>query len=594
MTDKTKGTPTPAQAQAAGSTPAQGPQGVARGLTNYGDTGFSLFLRKAFIKGAGYTDDALSRPIIGIVNTGSSYNPCHGNAPQLIEAVKRGVMLAGGLPMDFPTISVHESFSQPTSMYLRNLMSMDTEEMIRAQPMDAVVLIGGCDKTVPAQLMGAASAGVPAIQLVTGSMLTGSHRGERVGACTDCRRYWGRYRAEEIDAEEIADVNNQLVASVGTCSVMGTASTMACLTEALGMMVAGGASAPAVTADRVRVAEHTGASAVALARSRLTPDRIITGKSIENALRVLLAIGGSTNGIVHLTAIAGRLGIDIDLAGLDRMSRETPVLVDLKPSGQHYMEDFHHAGGMPALLRELRPLLHLDALTVSGRTLGEELDDAPAPFPQDVIRSPAAPIYPVGGLAVLRGNLAPGGAIIKQSAANPALMEHEGRAVVFEDAEDMARRIDDDALDVTAQDILVLKRIGPTGAPGMPEAGYMPIPRKLARAGVKDMVRISDGRMSGTAAGTIVLHVTPEAAIGGPLAYVQNGDRIRLSVARREIALLVDDAELARRMAAAPVTRPTAERGYRKLFMQTVTQADQGVDFDFLRAGATRDTVPKP
>lgn len=590
MTDETKG-----------GKPGKGPfdsdsataQGVARGLTNYGDKGFSLFLRKAFIKGAGLSDDALARPIIGIVNTGSSYNPCHGNAPQLIEAVKRGVMLAGGLPMDFPTISVHESFSQPTSMYLRNLMSMDTEEMIRAQPMDAVVLIGGCDKTVPAQLMGAASAGVPAIQLVTGSMLTGSHRGERVGACTDCRRYWGRYRAEEIDAVEIADVNNQLVASVGTCSVMGTASTMACITEALGMMVTSGASAPAVTADRVRVAEHTGATAVAMAASRLTPDRILTGKSIENALRVLLAIGGSTNGIVHLTAIAGRLGIDIDLAGLDRISRETPVLVDLKPSGQHYMEDFHDAGGMPALLRELRPFLHLDVLTVSGRTLGEELDDAPPPFKQDVIRTAAAPIYPVGGLAVLRGNLAPGGAIIKQSAANPQLMEHEGRAVVFEDAEDMARRIDDDALDVTADDILVLKRIGPTGAPGMPEAGYMPIPKKLARAGVKDMVRISDGRMSGTAAGTIVLHVTPESAIGGPLAYVQNGDRIRLSVARREIALLVDDAELARRAAAQPITRPAADRGYRKLFLQSVTQADQGVDFDFLRAGVTHDTVPK-
>ncbi|NUA30924.1 dihydroxy-acid dehydratase [Cupriavidus basilensis] len=566
---------------------------MGKGLTNYGDKGFSLFLRKAFIKGAGYTDDALSRPVIGIVNTNSSYNPCHGNAPQLVEAVKRGVMLAGGLPVDFPTISVHESFSAPTSMYLRNLMSMDTEEMIRAQPMDAVVLIGGCDKTVPAQLMGAASAGVPAIQLVTGSMLTGSHRGERVGACTDCRRYWGRYRAEEIDAPEIADVNNQLVASVGTCSVMGTASTMACLTEALGMMVAGGASAPAVTADRVRVAERTGTTAVAMARSGLTPDRILTGRAIENAIRVLLAIGGSTNGIVHLTAIAGRLGIDIDLAGLDRMSRETPVLVDLKPSGQHYMEDFHAAGGMPALLRELRPLLHLDTLTVSGRTLGEELDAAPAPFAQEVIRPFDAPIYPVGGLAVLRGNLAPGGAIIKQSAADPVLMEHEGRAVVFEDAEDMALRIDDDALDVNADDILVLKRIGPTGAPGMPEAGYMPIPRKLARAGVKDMVRISDGRMSGTAAGTIVLHVTPEAAIGGPLAHVRNGDRIRLSVARREISLLIDDAELARRAAEHEVVRPTAERGYRKLFLATVTQADQGVDFDFLRAARTSETVPR-
>lgn len=577
---------------AASKKPDSPATGLRKGLTNYGDTGFSLFLRKAFIKGAGYTDDALSRPVIGIANTGSSYNPCHGNAPQLVEAVKRGVMLAGGLPVDFPTISVHESFSQPTSMYLRNLMSMDTEEMIRAQPMDAVVLIGGCDKTVPAQLMGAASAGVPAIQLVTGAMLTGSHRGERVGACTDCRRYWGRYRADEIDTEEIDDVNNQLVASVGTCSVMGTASTMACLAEALGIMVFGGASAPAVTADRMRVAEKTGATAVAMAASRLTPEKILTGKAFENALRVLLSVGGSTNGIVHLTAMAGRLGIDIDLAGVDRLSRDTPVLVDLKPSGQHYMEDFHKAGGMPALLRELRPLLHLDALTVSGRSLGEELDAAPPAFKQDVIRPFGSPIFPVGGLAVLRGNLAPGGAIIKQSAANPTLMEHEGRAVVFEDAEDMAHRIDCDDLDVTADDVLVLKRIGPTGGPGMPEAGYMPIPLKLARAGVKDMVRISDGRMSGTAAGTIVLHVTPEAAVGGPLAHVRTGDRIRLSVKHREITLLVSDEELARRASAHPVERPTGERGYRKLYMQSVTQADQGVDFDFLRAGETKEIVP--
>ncbi|ALM85171.1 IlvD/Edd family dehydratase [Bordetella sp. N] len=569
------------------------PKGMRKGLTSYGDEGFSLFLRKAFIKGAGYTDHALDRPVIGIVNTGSAYNPCHGNAPQLIEAVKRGVLMAGGLPMDFPTISVHESFSAPTSMYLRNLMSMDTEEAILAQPMDAVVMIGGCDKTVPAQLMGAASANVPAIELVTGSMLTSSHRGERVGACTDCRRYWGKYRAEEIDDEEIVDVNNRLVGSVGTCSVMGTASTMACITEALGMMVPGGASAPAVTADRVRVAEVTGTTAVQLARSKLTPDRIMTAKAFENALRVLLAIGGSTNGIIHLTAIAGRMGFEVDLPRVDAISRETPVLVDLKPSGQHYMEDFHKAGGMQALLRELRPLLHLDALTVTGRTLGEELDAAPAPFVQDVIRPFAQPIYPQGGIAVLKGNLAPGGAIIKQSAAAPALMEHEGRAVVFENAEDLAQRVDDPDLDVNADDILVLKMIGPKGAPGMPEAGYMPIPRKLAKAGVKDMVRISDGRMSGTAAGTIVLHVTPESAVGGPLAYVQSGDRIRLSVANREITLLVDDAELARRAAAQPREAPTAERGYRKLFLQSVTQADQGVDFDFLRAAAIRGKIPE-
>ena len=566
---------------------------MRKGLTSYGDQGFSLFLRKAFIKGAGFTDAALDRPVVGIADTGSDYNPCHGNTPQLIEAVRRGVMLAGGLPMRFPTISVHESFASPTSMYLRNLMSMDTEEMVRAQPMDAVVLIGGCDKTVPAQLMGAASAGIPTIQLITGSMLTGSHRGERVGACTDCRRYWAKYRAGEVDVEEIADVNNQLVASVGTCSVMGTASTMACIAEALGMTVPGGASPPAVTADRIRIAEQTGAQAVEMARTGLTIDKILTPDAFENAMRVLLAIGGSTNGIVHLAAIAGRVGLEIDMTALDRMGRETPVLLDLKPSGQHYMEDFHGAGGMATLLRELKPLMKLDALTVTGRTLGEELARAGQGFAQDVVRPLNDPIYPQGAIAVLKGNLAPGGAVIKQSAADPRLMEHEGRAVVFEGIEDLVNRIDSDDLEVTADDVLVLKSIGPKGAPGMPEAGYIPIPRKLARAGVKDIVRVSDGRMSGTAFGTIVLHVTPESAVGGPLAYVRTGDRIRLSVKDRHIGLLVTDEELARRTLESPVKVPNAERGYRKLFLQSVTQADQGVDFDFLRAAKMVGKTPR-
>jgi dihydroxy-acid dehydratase len=575
--------------------PASPPEetGFRKGLTSYGDQGFSLFLRKAFIKGAGYTDAALDRPVIAIANTGSAYNPCHGNAPQLIEAVKRGIMLAGGLPMDFPTISIHESFARPTSMFLRNLMSMDTEEMIRAQPMDAIVMIGGCDKTVPAQLMGAASAGIPAIQLITGSMLTGSHRSERVGACTDCRRYWGKFRAGEIDAQETADVNNQLVASVGTCSVMGTASTMACIAEALGMTIPGGASPPAVTADRIRIAEESGSRAVQMAKERLTIDQILTPAAFENAMRVLLAIGGSTNGIVHLAAIAGRVGLEIDMAALDRMGRETPVLLDLKPSGQHYMEDFHKAGGVVTLLRQLKPLLRLEALTVTGRTLGEELERAGPGFAQDVVRTMDQPIYPQGGIAVLRGNLAPGCAIIKQSAADPKLMEHEGRAVVFENVEDLVTRIDSDDLDVTADDVLVLKNIGPKGAPGMPEAGYLPIPMKLARAGVKDMVRISDGRMSGTAFGTIVLHVTPEAAVGGPLAHVRSGDRIRLSVSRREISLLVPDEELARRAREHAVVAPTAERGYHKLFLDTVTQAEQGADFDFLRAPRITGKIPR-
>ncbi|QQP89329.1 dihydroxy-acid dehydratase [Skermanella sp. TT6] len=566
--------------------------GMARGLTSYGDAGFSMFLRKAFIKAMGYSDDALERPIVGVVNTYSGYNACHRTVPDLIEAVKRGVMLAGALPVDFPTVSLHESFAYPTSMFLRNLMAMDTEEIIRAQPMDAVVMIGGCDKTVPAQLMAAASAGVPAIQLVTGPMLTGSHRGERVGACTDCRRFWARYRADEIDATEIAEVNDRLAPSAGTCSVMGTASTMALAVEALGMMLPGGAAIPAVLSERLRHAEATGAAAVRLARDGITPDRIMTERAFENALRVLLATGGSTNGIIHLTAMAGRLGIRIDLEGFDRMGRETPVLVDLKPSGRHYMEDLHDAGGLAAILRELRPLLHLDCPTVAGSTLGEAIDAAPGPWPQDVVRTLENPIHPEGGMAFLRGTLAPGGAIVKQSAASARLMRHTGRAVVFAGAADLAARIDDPDLDVTADDILVLQNIGPKGAPGMPEAGYLPIPRKLARQGVTDMVRISDGRMSGTASGTIVLHVTPESASGGPLALVRTGDRIRLDVPARRIDLLVDEAELAART-PVPVPHAPPARGYRKLYLDSVLQADEGCDFDFLRPAPTRTIPPR-
>ena len=558
-------------------------RGLKKGLTSYGDAGFSLFLRKAFIKGMGYSDDALDRPIVGIVDTASGYNACHANVPDLIEAVKRGVMLAGALPVPFPTISIHESFSHPTSMYLRNLMAMDTEEMIRAQPMDAVVLIGGCDKTVPAQLMGAASAKVPAIQLVTGPMLTGSHRGEKVGACTDCRRFWARHRAGEVDAEEISDVNSQLVPGAGTCGVMGTASTMALVVEALGMMAPGGATPPAVSADRRRIAETTGALAVQMAASNLTPDKIMTVRAFENALTVLLATGGSTNGIVHLAAMAGRLGLTLDLDAFDRIGRKVPVLVDLKPSGQHYMQDLHAAGGLTTILRELKDLLHLDCLTVTGRTLGEEIDAAPAGFEQAIVAPVSAPLYPEGSMAVVRGNLAPGGAIVKQSAATPALMSHTGRAVVFSSIADMAERVDDPGLDVTAEDILVLQNAGPKGAPGMPEAGYMPIPRKLAAAGVKDMVRISDARMSGTASGTIVLHVTPESAEGGPLGLVRTGDRITLDVPNRAISLDVSEAELAERRKSfvAPV-HAGSDRGYKRLFLETVTQADKGCDFDFL------------
>jgi len=563
--------------------------GMRKGLTAYGDEEFSLFLRKAFIKAMGYSDDALERPIIGITNTYSGFNACHRTVPELIEAVKRGVMLAGGLPVEFPVITLHESFAYPTSMYLRNLMAIDAEEMIRAQPCDAVVLIGGCDKTVPALLMGAASANVPAIMLVTGPMITGDHHGERLGACTDCRRYWARFRAKEIDEREINEVNAKLAPSAGTCMVMGTASTMALCTEALGMMLPGGACPPAVMAERMRHAEASGARAVGLAKEKLTPDKIMTPAAFENALRVLLAVGGSTNAIVHLTAMAGRLGIAVDLDAFDRMGRKTPVLVDLKPTGQYYMEDLYKAGGLEEILREIIKLIHTDALTVTGRTLGENLAAAPPSFPQQVVRPLKNPVFREGGIAFLRGNLAPGGAIIKQAAMDAKLMRHEGRAVVFESLEDLANRIDDPKLDVAAQDVLVLKNAGPKGAPGMPEAGYIPIPKKLAQKGVKDMVRISDARMSGTAFGAIVLHVTPESAMGGPLALVKTGDRIRLDVPNRRLDLLVSETALATRRKLWKKPRPRKEdaRGYRKLFLDTVTQADQGCDFDFLAEQCT-------
>jgi dihydroxy-acid dehydratase len=560
--------------------------GLRKGLTSYGDAGFSLFLRKAFIKAMGYSDDALDRPIIGITNTYSDFNPCHGNVPDLIDSVKRGVMLAGGLPMVFPTISIGESFAHPTSMFLRNLMAMDTEEMIRAQPMDAVVILGGCDKTLPAQVMGAASVDLPTIVVPTGPMVVGHHKGEVLGACTDCRRLWGQHRAGTIDAAEIELISGRLAPSVGTCMVMGTASTMACIVEALGLALPMSATAPATHADRRRLAETSGKRAAEMAVTGAPrPSALITEASVRNALIVLQAIGGSTNGIIHLTAMAGRAGVKIDLDAFDRLGREIPMLLNLKPSGAYYMEHFHHAGGLPRLLRELTSLLDLDAPSVSGGTIGDAVAAAEDVPGQDVIRTRAAPLKAQGAMAVLRGNLAPGSAVIKQSAASAGLLRHTGRAVVFDSVEDMTTRIDLPDLDVAADDILVLRNAGPIGAPGMPEAGYLPIPLKLARQGVKDMVRISDARMSGTAFGTIVLHITPEAAIGGPLAIIRTGDRVALDVEARRIDLLIDDAELEQRLAAwraAPPHRDAAQRGYAKLFETSVLQADQGCDFDFL------------
>lgn len=559
--------------------------GIARGLTNYGDRAFALYLRRSFIKSMGYSTALLERPVVGIASSGSGFNNCHRAMPELVEAVKRGVLAAGGLPIEFPTISLGEVFLSPTSLMFRNLMSMDVEEMVRAQPMDSVVLIGGCDKTVPAQLMGAASANVPAIQLVTGPMMTGRHEGERLGACTDCRRFWGSYRAGKIERKTIDIVEGRLATTAGTCAVMGTASTMACVAEALGMSLPGTAAIPAVHADRLRAAEASGEQAVRLIHKPIRPSQIITPKSVHNALRVLLALGGSTNAIIHLTAVAGRLNIPVSLDVLNQLSDTTPVLVDLKPTGDNYMEDFYAAGGMGALLRELKPLLHLDTLSVTGETLGERLAAEEGEWANHrVVRKASDPIEPVGGLVALFGSLAPGGAILKRSAADKTLFEKEARAVVFTSLQDLSERVDDPDLDIHADDIMVLQNAGPISGSGMPEAGYLPIPKKLAIAGVKDMVRISDARMSGTAFGTIVLHVTPEASAGGPLALVRNGDRIRLSVKERRVDLLVDDAELARRRAELPERPPLAQRGYAKLYQDHVMQASEGCDFDFLRS----------
>ncbi len=560
-------------------------RGIRRNLTNYGDPEFSAYLRRSFARSMGYSKEMLGRPIVGIAQSASGFNNCHRYVPELVEAVKRGVLRSGGLPVDFPTISLGEVFLSPTSLMFRNLMAIDVEEMVRAQPMDAVVLIGGCDKTVPAQLMGAISADVPAIQLVTGPMMAMPFRGERLGACTDCRRFWGKYRAGEVSDKGIDEIEGNLATTAGTCAVMGTASTMACVAEALGMSLADTATIPAVHADRLRAAEATGICAMEMIKTGgPRPSEIVTGQSVENALRVLLAIGGSTNAIIHLTAIAGRRGIQISLDHLNRLSDETPVLIDLKPTGSHYMQDFHAAGGMSALLLELKDLLHLDCMTVTGETLGTRLARGVPFVDRGVIRSRSAPITPVGGLVALFGSLAPGGAILKRAAADDGLFEKEGRAVVFESLEDLSARIDLPDLDVTKDDFLVLKNAGPRSPSGMPEAGYLPIPKKLAQKGLKDMVRISDARMSGTAFGTVILHITPDAASGGPLALVKSGDLIRLSVKDRKLDLLVSQEEINRRRENFKKP-PLPSRGYARLYNEHVLQADGGCDFDFLRGG---------
>lgn len=558
------------------------PSGLHSRLAQYGDQKFAAYLRRSFVHSMGLAKDNLEKPVVGIVNTYSELNHCHLGLNNLATAVKRGVTAAGGLPLEFPVISLGEQFLNPSAMMFRNLMSMDVEAMLKAQPLDGVVLLGGCDKTLPALLMGAASADLPSIVVAAGPMLASHHEGERIGACTDCRRFWAAYRRGEIDEAGIEEVEKKLAPTHGTCGVMGTASSMACVTEALGMMLPGAAAIPAVYADRVRSAEESGRQALTLIEKQLTPSKIMTEAAFENACRVLLAIGGSTNAVIHLTAIAGRLGIRLDLDRFDALGKETPVLVGVKPSGQHFMEDFHRAGGVPVVLNELRSQLSLESLTVSGGSLGSTVQGVGFPEWQEVIHRFEAPFQEKGSLVVLRGNLAPRGALLKRSAASASLLKRRGRAVVFESLSDLAERIDDPNLDVTADDILVLKNAGLIGAPGMPEAGNLPIPKKLSH--LKDIVRISDARMSGTAFGTIVLHIAPEAALGGPLALVENGDFIELDVDARCLHLDVSDEVLSKRrktLSACPAARPC--RGYERLFFEHVQQADLGADFDFLR-----------
>ena len=559
-------------------------KGLANGLTNYGDPEFAKYLRRSFAKSMGYTNESLDKPIVGICYTESGFNNCHRHFPEMLESVKRGVLASGALPMPFPMISLGEVFLSPTSMVYRNLMAMAVEEMIRAQPMDAVVLMGGCDKTVPALLMGAVSAGKPAVMLVAGPMMTGRYKGERLGACTDCRRFWAQYRAGTVSQQEIDQIEGNLAVTSGTCAVMGTASSMAVIAETLGVMLPNTASIPAVHADRLRASEQTGALAAKMAiQGGPKLDQLITEESVENALRVLLGVSGSTNAMIHLTAIAGRAGVEVDLKRFNALSDETPVLVDLKPVGTGYMEDFHAAGGLSGVLCALAPHLNLQTLDVTGQSLEQRLKQEQAETTDlSVIRNTQNPVDAQGGLIALHGTLAPEGAILKRAAATPSLLEHEGRAVVFSSLEDLAARIDSPDLDVNADDILVLQNSGPRSPSGMPEAGYLPIPKKLAKVGVKDMVRISDARMSGTAFGTIVLHVTPEADLGGPLALVQNGDRIRLSAAAKTIDLLVTPEELERRRSALPPASTQPSRGYRKLYHDTILPAPKGCDFDFL------------
>ena len=549
-------------------------------------TDYYSYARRAWLRSEGFAADAFDgKPVIGICNSWSELNNCNVHLRSVAEAVKRGVWTAGGFPLEFPTISLGEMFMRPTAMMFRNLMAMDVEESIRANPIDAVVLLCGCDKTTPAQLMGAASADIPAIVVPGGPMLSGQWRDRKLGAGTDGRKLFDLFRAGQITEEEWSEVEGCIARSAGHCTVMGTASTMTSLAEALGMTLPGCANIPAVDSRRYTMAELSGRRAVEMAREDLRPSRILNREAFDNAITVDMAIGGSTNAVVHLIAIAGRLGIELPLEKFDEISRRTPCIANVKPSGEYLMEDFFQAGGVTAVIRDILPLLQGDALTVNGRTLAENVADAEC-FRREVILPTSQPLYPEGGTIVLRGNLAPDGAVLKQTAASPELLKHRGPAYVFESHEQMHREIDRDDLPVTPETVLVLKNAGPKGGPGFPEWGQIPMPRVLLKQGVKDVVRISDARMSGTSFGTVVLHIAPESAIGGPLAAVQTGDPIELNVPNRSLSLLVPADQIEKRLAERKSEPAHFERGYGRLFIENVLQANEGCDFGFLRKAA--------
>ncbi|UTR11915.1 dihydroxy-acid dehydratase [Evansella sp. LMS18] len=556
-------------------------------VASYGDEGFSKFLRKAFARHLGHSTEDFNKPVIGICNTQSEVNRCHSHFGPIVEAIKRGVLMEGGIPLEFPTISLGESFITPTTMLYRNLAAMDTEEMVKAQPLDGVVLIGGCDKMTPAQLMGAASADIPAIMFTGGPMGNGEYKGQTLGACSDCRFFWQEYRGGTINDEELEEINESLAPTAGHCMVMGSASTMAVASEALGMMLPGAAAIPATENKRLAAAQDTGKQIVKLVSENIVPSHIMTKNAFENAIRMLMAVGGSTNAVIHLVAIAGRLGIKLPMELFDRLGKETPFIANLRPAGKYQMQEFYYAGGAPAVMKELEELLHLDEITVTGKTVRENLKDVQVDeVYRDIIHTAKEPLHSGGGIAVLTGNLAPNGALIKPKAASKDLLQHKGRAVVFSSIQDMEEKVNDPELDVTGDDILILKNAGPVGAPGMPEAGMLPIPEKLLKQGVRDMVRISDCRMSGTAFGTVILHVSPEAAVGGPLAFVETGDVVEVDVEERKLQVNVSEEELNRRKEKWSPSHTVAERGFTKLYQEHVLQADEGCDFDFLTGKA--------